>query len=45
MRMLIVLDLVPLKLVTACIPLKKQDSHQVMAGRRDDPSILDISVS
>ena len=45
MRTILVLDLVPLKLVAACLPLMWQDSHRVMAGGRDDPAILDISVS
>ena len=43
MQTILVLDLVPLKLVAACLP--QQDSHRVMAGGRDDPTILDISVS
>ena len=45
MRTILVLDLVPLKLVAACLPLRYHDSHRVMAGGRDDPTILDISVS
>ena len=32
MRTILVFDLVPLKLVAACLPLKLQDSHRVMAG-------------
>ena len=42
MRTILVLDLVPLKLVAACLPLRQQDSHRVMAGGRDVPAILDI---
>ena len=45
MRKILVLDLVPLKLVAACLPLRLQDRHRVMAGGKDDPVILDISVS
>ena len=45
MRTILVLDLVPLKLVAACLPLGYQDSNRVMAGSKDDPTILDISVS
>ena len=44
MRTILMLDLVPLKLVAACLPLRLQDSHRVMAGGSDDPAILDISV-
>ena len=45
MRTIIVLDLVPLKLVAACLPLRLQDNHLVMAGGRNDPAIFDISES
>ena len=45
MQTIVVLDLVPLKLVSACLPLRYQDSHRVIAGGRDDPAILDINVS
>ena len=45
MRTILVLDVIPLKLVAACLPLRYQDSHRVMAGGRDDPEILDISMS
>ena len=45
MRTILVLDMVPLKLVAACLPLRLQNNHRVMAGSRDGPTILDISVS
>ena len=45
MRTIPVLDLVPLKLVAASLLLRSQDNHRVMAGGRNDPAILDISVS
>ena len=39
-RIILVLDLIPLNLDTAC-----QDNHRVMAGDRNDQEIFDISVS
>ena len=42
MRTILVLDLLPLMLVVACLPLRYEDNHRVLAGGRDDPTILDI---
>ena len=45
MRTILVLGLIPLKLVEACLPLRLQDSHRVMADGSDDPAIFDIGMS